>query len=100
MDVPFSLRAVLGGGRKHLSPLRQTFRDAVELGADQIEQTVGGDSGETPVVHLAPGPVPLVPSPNTLDHCTCALREGVALVPGFARQPTAARRLGAATASP
>ncbi len=75
MDVPFSLSAVLGG--KHLSPLRQTFRDAVELGADQIEQTVGGDSGETPVVHLAPGPVPLAPSHNTLDHCTCALRKGV-----------------------
>jgi hypothetical protein len=57
-----------------LSPLRHQFRDSDEVVADQIEQKVGGDSGETPVFRLAHGAVLLAPSKHTLDHFAFALR--------------------------
>ena len=43
--------------RTHQSPLRQQFWDTDKVVADQIEQKVGGDSGETPVFRLAHGAV-------------------------------------------
>ena len=68
--------------RTHRSPLRQQFRHTDEVVADQIEQNVGGDAGQTPVFRLAQGAVRLAPSEPTLDHFACARRERVALVPG------------------
>jgi len=68
--------------RTPLSPLRQKFRDADEVVADQIEQEAGGDSSEPPVFRLAHGAMLLAPSKHALDHFAFALREAVALVPG------------------
>ena len=81
MDFPCHIRAVLWF-RTHLSRLRQKFRDADKVVADQIEQKVGGDSGETPVFRFAHGAVLLPPSKQTLDHFAFTLRDVVALVPG------------------
>ena len=66
----------------HLFHLRQKFRDADKVVADQIEQNVGGDSDETPVFRFAHGAVLLPPSKQTLDHFAFTLRDVVALVPG------------------
>ena len=65
----------------HLSPLRQQFRDTDEVVTDQIEQEVGGDSGEPPVLRLAHGAVLLPPTKNAFDHLAAGLRPGVAGVP-------------------
>jgi hypothetical protein len=43
--------------RTPLSPLRQKFRDADEVVADQIEQEAGGDSSEPPVFRLDLPPI-------------------------------------------
>ena len=51
----------------HLSPLRQQFRDTDEVVTDQIEQEVGGDSGEPPVLRLAHGARLLASSKHALD---------------------------------
>lgn len=66
----------------HLFHLRQKFRDADKVVADQIEQNVGGDSDETPVFRFAHDAVLLPPSKQTLDHFAFTLRDVVALVPG------------------
>ena len=68
--------------RTPLSPLRQQFRDADEVVADQLEQEAGGDSSEPPVLRLAHGARLLASSKHALDHVAFALREAVALVPG------------------
>lgn len=49
--------------RTPLSPLRQQFRDADEVVADQTEQEAGGDSSEAPVFRLAHGAM-LLAHPN------------------------------------
>lgn len=67
---------------RHLSPLCQQFWDTDEVVADQIEQKVGGHSGQTPVFRLTHGAVLLAPSEQTLDHFAFALRENVGRVPG------------------
>ena len=63
---------------------RHQFGNPDQVVGDQIEQKVGGDAGDTPMLGLAHRAVLLTPTEDTLDHRPARLRHAVALVPGSA----------------